>query len=204
MHPSLTRTSDLVLASSSRYRREILAKLGIPFVTATPEIDEAVKPTEKPDQLALRLARQKAQALAQRFPRHLIIGSDQVAMLDGQQLTKPGDRDRAIAQLRAASGRAVEFFTAVCVLDSATGTTRADLDKTVVRFRPLTDAMIEAYVDRDRPFDCAGGFKSESLGVVLFETIETEDPNALVGLPLLRLIRLLEGFGVDVLSAGNN
>lgn len=190
---------NLVLASGSRYRRELLAKLGLPFETTSPDIDETPKPGEAPAALAMRLAKEKARTLAQSFPRHLIIGSDQVATLDETQLTKPGDRAGAIRQLRSASGRAVTFLTAVCVLDTRTGRLYADLDTTVVRFRPLTDAMIEAYVDRDRPFDCAGGFKSEGLGIALLEAMETEDPNALVGLPLIRLIRLLEKCGVAVL-----
>jgi len=147
----------------------------------------------------MRLAQEKAAAVAQQFPEDLIIGSDQVAMLAGQQLTKPGGRANAIRQLRAASGQAVTFYTSVCVLNSATNESGTDLDRTIVHFRPLTNAQIEAYVDRDQPFDCAGGFKSESLGVVLFEKIEGEDPNALIGLPMIRLIRLLETFGVTVI-----
>lgn len=199
MNCALPSLPPLVLASGSRYRRELLAKLGLPFETASPDIDETPKPGEAPAALAMRLAQEKAGALVQRFPQHLIIGSDQVATLDEAQLTKPGDRAGAIRQLRSASGRAVTFLTAVCVLDARTGRSCADLDRTVVRFRPLTDAVIEAYVDRDRPFDCAGGFKSEGLGIALLDAMETEDPNALVGLPLIRLIRLLEKFDVAVL-----
>lgn len=190
---------QLILASSSRYRSQILAKLGLPFETATPDIDETRNPGEQPEELALRLAHEKAQALASRFPRHLIIGSDQVAVIGDKHLGKPGTHARAIEQLRAASGQRVEFLTAICVLNTKTGESRVDLDRTTVHFRQLSDDMIAAYVDKERPYDCAGAFKSEGLGIVLFEKMETEDPNALVGLPLIRLVRLLEDQGVDVL-----
>ena len=191
----------LVLASSSPYRRALLAKLGLPFESASPSIDESARPGETPARLCMRLAEEKARALAARFPAHLIIGSDQVAMLEGRQLGKPGDAERAAAQLRAAAGRTVEFFTSVCVLDSAAGKALADMDVTLARFRALSAAQIEGYVEKERPFDCAGGFKSEGLGIVLMEKLETEDPNALVGLPLIRLARLLERFGVEPLAA---
>ncbi len=190
----------LVLASSSPYRRELLAKLGIPFETATPDIDETALAGETPAQLSMRLAEEKARALRLRFPAHLIIGSDQVAMLDGFQLGKPGDHARAVAQLRAASGKAVEFFTSVCVVDSATGRTASATDRTVAHFRPLTDQQIEFYVAKERPLDCAGGFKSESLGIALLAKLETADPNALVGLPLIKLVGLLESLGMEILG----
>ncbi len=190
---------SLVLASSSPHRRDLLAKLGLRFQCASPDIDERAHPDERPEALALRLGREKAEALATRFPRHLIIGSDQVALLDGRQLHKPGDAANAHQQLQAASGRCVEFYTSICVLDAATGGCRADLDRTRVHFRTLNYDQIQDYVERDQPFDCAGGFKSEGLGIALFERLETEDPNALVGLPLIRLIRLLESFGVRVI-----
>lgn len=192
--------SRLVLASSSPYRQELLAKLGLPFAAASPAIDEAARPGESPTQLSLRLAEEKARALAGRFPAHLIIGSDQVAMLEGVQLGKPGDAARAASQLRAAAGKAVEFFTSVCVLDSASGQALTDMDRTVAHFRPLSGRQIERYVEKDQPFDCAGGFKSERLGIALLERLETEDPNALVGLPLIRLVRLLEKSGLDILG----
>lgn len=190
----------LVLASSSRYRQALLAKLGLPFEAAAPSVDETAKPGETPAQLSTRLAEEKAQALAGRYPAHLIVGADQVAMLEGAQLTKPGNFARAVEQLRAASGQRVEFLTSVCLLDSASGRALADTDRTVVHFRPLTDRQIAAYVGKERPYDCAGGFKSEGLGIVLFERIEGEDPNALVGLPLIRLARLLAAFGVEILA----
>jgi MAF protein len=189
----------LVLASGSTYRKALFDKLGLSYQTASPDIDETPEPGEPPEAQAVRLATGKARALAERFPRHLIIGSDQVAVTDGQRLGKPGNRDNAMAQLRASSGQAVAFHTALCVLDSQDGQARTDIDHTVVHFRALSDREIERYVDRERPLDCAGSFKSEGLGIALFERIETEDPNALIGLPLIRLVRLLETFGVEVL-----
>jgi len=202
MHPTPPAPRSLVLASSSRYRQELLAKLGLPFTAAAPSIDEAARPGETPTRLSRRLAEEKARALAERFPAHLIIGSDQVAMLGGVQFGKPGGPARAREQLRAAAGQTVEFFTSVCVLDSATGEALTDLDLTLAHFRPLTDAQIEGYVEKERPFDCAGGFKSEGLGIALLERLETADPNALVGLPLIRLVGLLEKFGVEILAGG--
>jgi septum formation protein len=190
----------LVLASSSRYRQALLAKLGLAFEAGTPSIDESAREGETPMQLSIRLAEEKARALAERFPAHLIIGSDQVAMLEGIQLGKPGSHTQTVRQLRAAAGKTVEFLTSVCVLDSATGQALTDIDRTLVHFRPLTDSQIEGYVDKERPYDCAGGFKSEGLGIVLMEKLETEDPNALVGLPLIRLAGLLEKFGVEILA----
>jgi MAF protein len=190
----------LVLASSSRYRQALLAKLGLAFEAGTPSIDESAREGETPLQLSIRLAEEKARALAVRFPAHLIIGSDQVAMLDGIQLGKPGDHSQTVRQLRAASGKTVEFLTSVCVLDSATGQALTEVDRTLVLFRPLTDKQIKGYVNKERPYDCAGGFKSEGLGIVLMEKLETEDPNALVGLPLIRLAGLLEKFGVEILA----
>lgn len=196
-YPSLSQ--PLVLASSSPYRREILAKLGLPFVCAAPEIDESPLPAEPIERMVVRLAENKARALAKRFPNHLIIGSDQSAVLDGRPTSKPGCRERAIQQLRAASGKTVGFYTALCVLNSASGESLCDLDVTRVAFRALDEMQIAGYVEREQPYDCAGGFKSEGLGIALFERIETNDPNALVGLPLIRLIRLLEAFGVRVI-----
>lgn len=197
-HP--TPHSSLILASSSAYRQALLAKLGLPFEAVSPSIDETAHAGETPEVLCKRLAGEKARALADRFPTHLIIGSDQVAMLDGIQLTKPGSHAKTVAQLRAASGKAIEFYTSVCVLDSASGAVLIDMDKTIAHFRKLADRQIVAYVDKDRPFDCAGGFKSEGLGIALLDRLETGDPNALVGLPLIRLTRLLERFGMEPLG----
>jgi septum formation protein len=189
----------LVLASSSPYRQDLLRKLGLPFEAVAPGVAETPLDGEAPDALAMRLAEEKARAVAHRFPDSLIIGSDQVAVLDGEQLTKPMSRDHTLNQLRKASGRSVIFHTALCVVNSTTGEAKTDLDRCTVVFRTLSDAQIERYVDRDRPFDCAGGFKAEGLGIVLFERIEGNDPNALVGLPLIRLTRLLEAFGIAVI-----
>ena len=167
-------------------------------MTATPDIDEAAHLSEPPEHLALRLAEEKASALASQFPDHLIIGSDQVAILDNQQLHKPGTREMNLRQLRDSAGKTAVFYTGLCVIDTRSGTCLHDMDITRVRFRQLSERQIENYVDREKSWNCAGGFKSEGLGIALFEKMETEDPNALVGLPLIRLIRLLEGFGVHV------
>ncbi|HYE37056.1 MAG TPA: nucleoside triphosphate pyrophosphatase [Methylocaldum sp.] len=187
------------MASGSIYRQDLLRKLGLSFDAVSPGITETPEADEAPDRLALRLAKEKAAAVAHRFPDSLIIGSDQVAVLSGKQLTKPMTRDNTVRQLRAASGRCVTFYTAVCVLKTSTGEMKADIDRCLVHFRKLTDREIERYVDREQPFDCAGGFKSEGLGIVLFERFEGEDPNALIGLPLIRLARLLESFGMAVI-----
>jgi MAF protein len=190
----------LVLASTSRYRRALLEQLGLTFATASPDIDEARRPNEPPQALVQRLAEAKARAVATARPEALIIGSDQVACLDDQVLGKPGDRPRAIAQLRACSGREVLFQTGLCLLDAPSGQARVICEPFRVRFRSLTEAQITAYVDREQPFDCAGGFKSEGLGIALFERLDGDDPNALIGLPLIRLITLLSNAGIDVLT----
>lgn len=189
----------LVLASSSPYRRLLLEKLGLTFNCASPDVDESQRPGEPPQELARRLAESKARALAADFPDHLIVGSDQVATIGGRVLGKPGGRAAAIEQLLLAAGKAVSFHTGLYVWNSREQRGLGDLDTTTVHFRPLTRQQIEAYVERETPYDCAGGFKSESLGIVLFQRIEGEDPNALVGLPLIRLVKLLEQFGVAVL-----
>lgn len=183
----------LVLASTSPYRRELLARLRLPFDTVRPEVDERPLADETPEALALRLAVAKARAVALSRPEACVVGSDQVADFDGRPLGKPGDRATAIAQLVAMSGRSVAFRTAVAVatgdaLDSA-------LDTTLVRFRRLAMAEIERYVDLEQPFDCAGSFKCEGLGISLFEAIESRDPTALVGLPLVATARLLRASG---------
>jgi septum formation protein len=187
----------IVLASTSSYRRALLAKLGLPFEAAAPGVDESPLADEVPEALVLRLAQAKALAVAQQFPGSLVIGSDQVAVLGGEILGKPLSRERAVAQLQKAAGRRVEFLTGLCVTDGTT--VEAELDRCAVVFRDLSAAQIERYVDRDQPLDCAGSFKSESLGIALFQRIEGEDPNALVGLPLIRLVRLLGRFGLEVL-----
>ncbi|CAI8916409.1 Maf family protein [Methylocaldum szegediense] len=190
--------TKIVLASSSTYRQDLLKKLGLEFEAVSPRVVETPGFDESPDNQALRLAKEKAAAAAPRFPESLIIGSDQVAVLNGRQLVKPMTRDNAIRQLRESSGQRVAFYTAVSVLHTTTGEMKTDIDRCAVYFRSLDDREIERYVDRERPFDCAGGFKSEGLGIVLFEKFEGEDPNALVGLPLIRLARLLTSFGIRV------
>lgn len=189
----------IVLASSSVYRRELLQRLQLSFEWASPAIDETPQPLETPVALAERLACAKAAALAQRYPRHLIIGSDQVASLDGAPLGKPGDFANASKQLQACSGRRVEFTTGLCLLDSSNRSQQSLVESFSVVFRDLSKAQIESYLRREQPFDCAGSFKVEGLGIALFERLEGDDPNSLIGLPLIRLVSLLEQAGVSVL-----
>ena len=188
--------SALILASTSVYRRELLARLRVEFEVARPDVDEAPLAGETPARLATRLAAAKAAAIANRRPDAWVIGSDQVADLDGKALGKSGGREAAIAQLRAMSGKAVVFRTAVCVMRDARAS--AAVDETIVRFRALSEDEIARYVDAEQPFDCAGSFKSEGLGIVLFEAIETRDPTALVGLPLIATARLLRQAGFEL------
>lgn len=189
---------QLVLSSTSPYRKTLLEKLGVPFVTDSPDISEAREPGETPADLVLRLARAKARDVASRHPRALIIGSDQVACIDNEILGKPGDREHAIAQLTAASGKAVLFYTGLCLFNGANGRTRVELEKYTVRFRKLSTQQIARYVDRERPFDCAGSFKSEGFGITLFLALEGRDPNALVGLPLILLTEMLAEQGITL------
>jgi septum formation protein len=200
--PTKTTTNGqrvLVLGSTSRYRRALLERLGLPFSVAAPDLDEAALPAESPAQTALRLAQAKARAVAARFPGALVIGSDQVADCLGQPVGKPGGRAQAVAQLHELSGRTVVFHTGVAIVDAASGRCRAALVDVISTFRTLSAAEIETYVDREQPFDCAGSVKSEGLGIALFERIESDDPTALIGLPLIALTRLLREEGVDVL-----
>ena len=185
----------LVLASTSRYRRELLERLRLPFDVVRPEVDETALPGESPHALAIRLALAKAQAIAGQHSGDVwALGSDQVADVDGHALGKPGGREAAIAQLRSMSGRTVRFHTALC-LAHADGRMHADIDLTEVRFRGLSDPEIERYVDAEQPFDCAGSFKSEGLGISLFEAIDNRDPTALIGLPLIATCTLLRQAG---------
>ncbi|KQY51227.1 nucleoside triphosphate pyrophosphatase [Lysobacter sp. Root494] len=184
----------LILASTSIYRQELLARLRLPFDTARPEVDESPRPGESPAALAERLAVAKADVIAQREPAAFVIGSDQVAELDGSPLGKPGSRDGALAQLGAMSGRVVRFRTAVCVRHGDQKP-RTATDTTTVHFRSLAFTEIERYVDAEQPMDCAGSFKSEGFGITLFEAIETSDPTALIGLPLIATARLLREAG---------
>ncbi len=189
----------IILASSSLYRRELLQRLQLPFEWVSPAVDETPHPLEAPAALAERLACAKAAALAQRYPRHLIIGSDQVASLDGMLLGKPGDFATASRQLLACSGRRVEFATGLCLLNSSDHSRQSLVESFNVVFRRLEAAQIESYLHREQPFDCAGSFKVEGLGIALFERLEGDDPNSLVGLPLIRLVAMLENAGVRVL-----
>ena len=191
---------QLVLASTSRYRRELLSRLGLPFEVLAPEVDETPLPGEAPSATALRLSVLKAQAAAARYPDALIIGSDQVLMLDGEQLGKPGNFDNAFAQLKKMQGKAMVFHTALTLLNSHSGQTQTRDVPTVVHIRPLRDAQITAYLHKEQPYDCAGSAKSESLGIALMTRMESPDPTALVGLPLMVLTEMLCNEGVDPLT----
>jgi septum formation protein len=190
----------LVLASTSRYRRELLARLGVPFETIPPGVDESARPGETPAQTALRLAVAKAAAVAGERSEGLVVGSDQVADCDGAPIGKPGSAEAAAAMLQRLSGRTVVFHTAVALMNAASGRVQSELVDVESTFRALTAAEIAAYLALERPFDCAGAVKSESLGIVLFEAIRSSDPTALVGLPLIALARMLRAEGLDVLG----
>jgi septum formation protein len=189
----------VVLGSTSPYRRELLSRLRLPFEVAAPEVDEAALPGEAPAELARRLALAKARAVAARYPEAAVIGSDQVADLDGQALGKPGNHERAVEQLRRMRGRTVIFHTALAVVCAAHGFQQVDLAPVRVTFRSYEDAEIEAYLRAEQPYDCAGSARSEGLGIALLEAIESDDPSALVGLPLIRTARMLRAAGVKIL-----
>lgn len=188
----------LVLASTSVYRKQLLERLGLPFVTARPDVDETALPGEQPTATAERLALAKARAVADRHPGALIIGSDQVAHHGNERFGKPGTVERAIAQLQAMRGQSVFFHTALCLLDGRDGSFQLDAVSTEVRFRDLSDEEITRYVHRELPLDCAGSAKSEGLGISLLDYMRGDDPNALVGLPLIALCRMLRKAGVAV------
>lgn len=188
----------LVLASSSPYRRELLARLRLPFSWSAPAIDESRLPDEDAESLVRRLSLEKAQALSATHPRHLIIGSDQVAVLDQQILGKPHSFERAREQLLAASGNSVTFLTGLCLLNSATGQQQTDCIPFTVHFRPLSEAQISRYLQAEQPFDCAGSFKAEGLGISLFRSTEGSDSNSLIGLPLIRLVDMLHAAGIEL------
>lgn len=189
----------LVLASTSPFRKQLLEKLKLKFLTDAPDIDESHQEGETPEQLVARLAEEKAKVVAERHPNSLIIGSDQVAINGGEILGKPGNHDKAVAQLKAASGKKVTFLTGLCLYNSATGNSQVEVVPFCVVFRELTEAQIENYLRAEQPYNCSGSFKSEALGIALFERLEGEDPNTLIGLPLIRLIRMLEAEGVRVI-----
>jgi septum formation protein len=190
---------QLVLASSSRYRQALLARLGRPFECASPEVDETPLPGEGTSRSALRLAEAKARAVAAKFPGALVIGSDQVASCGSMRLDKPGNHDNAVRQLTSLSGKAALFETALALLDEKDGTLRSRLVPCRVTFRPLSRELIEAYLRAEQPYDCAGSAKSEGLGIALIERIETDDPTSLVGLPLIALTEMLAEAGSPVL-----
>lgn len=192
----------LVLASTSPYRRELLARLGVPFEVAAPEVDETPLAGESPDETAQRLSLKKAHAVAKRFPEALIIGSDQVALLDGVQLGKPGTHEKAVEQLRAMRGKTLEFHTALTLLNAKTGSVQTANVPVRLVMRDYSDIQIEAYLRKDQPYNCCGSARSESLGIALIARYETEDPNALVGLPLIKLTEMLANEGLDVLTQG--
>jgi len=187
---------NLTLASTSRYRKALLEKLGLPFDCAAPDVDERPLAEESAQALVTRLARAKAQAIADGRDHGLIIGSDQVCVCDGRILGKPGTIDNAVAQLMAAQGRSVTFYTGLCVLDAATGQAHQLVEPFTVHFRTLDEAAIRRYVEAELPLDCAGSFKCEGMGIVLFKGLEGRDPNALIGLPLIGLIELLDSHGI--------
>ncbi len=189
----------IVLASTSPFRKTILEKLGLPFETLSPQTDEARLDGESPEKLVQRLALAKAQAVAGICTDALIIGSDQVAVIDDEILGKPGTHEKAVNQLQRASGKTVRFFTGLCLLNATTGNHQLEVVPFDVVFRTLTDTQIENYLEKEKPYNCAGSFKSEALGIALFEKLQGDDPNTLMGLPLIRLVRMLEEEGVAVI-----
>src|SRR5690554_3089505 len=192
-------TVSLVLASTSPFRRELLSKVVKQFTTAAPQVDETALTNEAPEQLVERLAIAKAKALADRYPHHVLIGSDQVAVVDGQILGKPGSVAKAISQLQSMRGKRITFLTGLAIYDSKTSRLQSCVEPFYVQFRDLTDAEIEAYVHREQPLNCAGSFKSEALGISLFDTLQGNDPNTLIGLPLIQLLRMLRNWGINPL-----
>lgn len=203
LHPPLLLRfymQTLILGSSSPFRAELLAKLHLDFMTASPDIDESPLANEKPEQLVKRLAEAKARKIAEQYPVSLIIGSDQVAVLNGQIMGKPGNHSKATEQLTAAAGNKVTFMTGLALYNAANDSMQSLVDNFEVRFRPLSAAQIEFYLSTEQPYQCAGSFKSEGFGISLFQELRGQDPNSLIGLPLIRLIELLANEGVDVLA----
>ena len=189
----------IILASSSEYRRQLLQKLLIPFNSISPKIDETALGDEKPHQTALRLAQEKAKKIAADYPHALVIGCDQVATLDGIELGKPMNHQNATKQLQMMRGHEVTFHSALCLYNAATGNMQTDVVPYLVRFRQLSDEQIESYLTKEQPYQCAGSAKSEGLGIALMERMIGEDPNALIGLPLIKLITMLQNEGVCVI-----
>lgn len=189
----------LILASSSKFRRELLRKLEIPFNSISPKVDETQLPNERPFETALRLSQDKARKIGKKHPHALVIGCDQVATLDGVQLGKPLNHSNATKQLQMMRGREVTFHSALCLYNAATGNMQTDVVPYLVRFRQLSDEQIERYLTKDQPYDCAGSAKSEGLGIALIDRMVGEDPNALIGLPLIKLVTMLQNEGVEVI-----
>ncbi|MBC3830668.1 septum formation protein Maf [Undibacterium amnicola] len=192
---------QIILASSSVYRKELLARLHLPFISITPNIDESPKEYESPDQTAIRLAQEKAEAISLQYPDAIIIGSDQVATLDGEQIGKPGDHHNALRQLQSMRGKTVIFHTALCVLHNHAENQHHQIQiencKTIVQIRNLSDAELNAYLHIEKPYDCAGSAKNEGLGIALLESVQSNDPTALTGLPLIALTSMLRNLKVD-------
>ena len=189
----------LVLGSSSPFRKALLEKLDLSFDCDSPDIDETPLKNEHPRDMVVRLAKEKANAIAERHPQAIIIASDQCATLDGQIIGKPGNHDAAVEQLTNASGRAVTFYTSLCVYNAGTNQYQETVEPFYVYFRELSESQIENYLKKEEPYNCAGSFKSEGLGISLFERLEGNDPNTLIGLPLIQLIKMLEKFNINVI-----
>lgn len=189
----------IVLGSSSPFRKALLEKLDLSFDCDSPDIDETPLKNEHPKDMVARLAKQKADAIATRHPQSIIVASDQCATLDGKIIGKPGDHQTAVEQLTAASGRTVTFYTSLCVYNAGTNQYQEAVEPFYVYFRELSESQIENYLKKEEPYNCAGSFKSEGLGISLFDRLEGDDPNTLIGLPLIQLIRMLETFHVKVI-----
>lgn len=202
IHTSQGKTQmQLVLGSSSPYRKALLDKLGLPFTCFSPDIDESDQPGETPRELVQRLAVEKARETARHFPEALVIGSDQVAVLDGRIVTKPRDHQDAVRQLQEASGREVSLYTGLCLLNAHTGKLQQAVESYSVVFRRLSTAQIERYLEKDQPYNCAGSLKSETLGIAMLRELKGADPNTLIGLPLIRLVDMLLAEGIDPVLA---
>lgn len=196
--------TPLILASSSPFRQSILKKINLPFSCFSPDVDESALDNELPNDLVARLSVKKAKAAEQHFSEGIAIGSDQVAVHNGQILGKPHTKENAMAQLSSFSGQAVQFLTGMCLFDIASKEHKVIVEPFTVHFKTLTAEQIEAYCDAETPYNCAGSFKSEGLGICLFDRLEGDDPNSLIGLPLIRLNELLSHFGIDVLLEQQN